>query len=114
MKTALLAVLLAASGCKSIESTSISSNDVVTTSGEAQYVIQASVTGLTAIFHIVDIVTADLDVAVNKMLIAEAKSMGASKVVLLSATTTPRHGLYALTGTLIGFPSATAVGIAVK
>ena len=114
MKKTLLAAALALSGCVSVDSTSVLGSDIVTSEGEAMYVIQASVVGVSAIFHIVDIVSADLDVTVNKMLVAEAKLMGANKVVLLSATTTPRHGLFAVTGTLIGFPSSTAVGIAVK
>jgi hypothetical protein len=40
--------------------------------------------------------------------------MGANKVDLKSASTTPRHGIYALTGFIIGFPSSSAVGVAVK
>lgn len=114
MKKTLLAVALAVAGCTSVESATVSSSEIVTNGGEAIAVIQASAIGLTAIFHIVDIVVADLDVSVNKVLIAEAKSMGATKVNLLSATTTPKHGIFAIYGTIIGFPGSTAVGIAVK
>jgi hypothetical protein len=77
-------------------------------------VVQANALGLTAIFHIVDLVQSDLDTVVNKLLVAEAKAMGASKVDLKGAGTTPRHGLYALAGGIIGVTSSTAMGIAVK
>ena len=40
--------------------------------------------------------------------------MGATKVDLKGAATTPKHGIYALMGNLIGFPSSSALGIAVK
>lgn len=115
MKNALLsAALVMTAGCQSIESATVSSSEVVANGGEAVAVIQASVIGISAIFHIVDIVPADLDKAVNKVLVGEAKAMGATKVDLKSASTTPKSGIYALWGTLIGFPSSTAMGIAVK
>jgi hypothetical protein len=120
MKKAFLALSLAASvGCTSIESATVAGNEIVANGGEAVGVIQASAIGFTAIFHIVDIVSADLDVVVNKLLVAEAKAMGASKVDLKGASTTPRHGIFALTGGLVSWiagmpPTATAMGIAVK
>lgn len=114
MKKLLLAAALAIAGCTSVESATVSSEEIVANGGSAVAVIQASAIGLTAIFHIVDIVVADLDVAVNKVLVTEAKAMGATKVDLLSASTTPRHGMFAIYGTLIGFPESRAVGIAVK
>lgn len=114
MKKTLLAVVLSVAACTSVESATVSSTDIVANGGEAIAVVQASAIGLSAIFHIVDIVVADLDVAVNKVLVAEAKLLGANKVNLLSASTTPKHGIFQLYGTLIGFPSSTAVGIAVK
>jgi hypothetical protein len=40
--------------------------------------------------------------------------MGASKVDLKDAYTTPRHGIFALFGFLTGFPTSGAVGVAVK
>ena len=116
MKKMLLAAVTAAAfvGCTSVESATVSSSEIVASGGEAVAVIQASAMGISAIFHIVDIVTADLDVAVNKLLVAEAKAMGATKVDLKSAATTPKHGIFQLFGNIIGFPSATAMGIAVK
>jgi hypothetical protein len=113
-KKFLLAAVLAAGACTSVESATVSSEDIVANGGQAVAVIQASAIGLTAIFHIVDIVVADLDVAVNKVLVAEAKAMGATKVDLKSASTTPKHGVFAIYGTIIGLPESTAMGIAVK
>ena len=109
-----LAVAFALTGCTSFEYTTVSAGDIATQGGDAMMVMQSSAIGLTAIFHIIDIVPADLDVSINKVLITEAKALGASKVQLLSATTTPKHGIFALYGTIVGFPTSTAVGIAVK
>lgn len=116
MKKGFLAVLLAAaiSGCTSVESATVASNEVTATGGEAVAVIQASSIGFTLIFHIIDIVTSDLDQVVNKLLVAEAKAMGASKIDLKGASTTPRHGIFALFGNIFGFPMSGAMGIAVK
>ncbi|MCE9670750.1 hypothetical protein LY474_23360 [Myxococcus stipitatus] len=115
MKKLILSAVAAASlvGCTSVESAVVSGNEIAA-NGEAVAVVQANALGLTAIFHIVDIVQSDLDTVVNKLLVAEAKAMGASKVDLKSAGTTPRHGIYALFGFIIGFPSSSAVGVAVK
>ena len=70
--------------------------------------------GLTAIFHMVDLVQSDLDTVVNKLLVAEAKAMGASKVDLKGASTTPRHGIFALAGGILAPTMSSAMGVAVK
>ena len=115
MKKVAVSLLAAASlvGCTSVESATVSGNEIAA-NGEAVAVVQANAIGLSAIFHIVDIVQADLDTVVNKLLVSEAKAMGASKVDLLSASTTPRGGIFALAGFIIGFPGAQASGVAVK
>ena len=119
MKKAILSAVAASSliACASVESAVVSSNEI-STQGDAVAVIQANALGLTALFHIVDIVQSDLDTVVNRLLVAEAKAMGASKVDLVSAHTTPRHGLYALSGTfpfvLLGITESQATGIAIK
>lgn len=115
MRMALVVALatLGVGACTSMETTVISKTEVAA-NGEPVELIQVEALGLTAIFHIVDIVQSDLDVVVNKLLVAEAKASGASKVDLKSANTTPRHGIYALTGGLIGITSSSAVGVAVK
>ena len=77
-------------------------------------VIQGTALGLTAIFHVIDLVQSDLDTVVNKLLVAEAKAMGGNRIQLLGAGTTPRHGIFALSGTIIGFPISQATGVAVK
>ena len=116
MKKAFLAVVAASSliACTSVETATVSASEVATNGGEAVAVIQGTALGITAIFHIVEIVQSDLDTAVNKLVIAEAKAMGASRVDLKIAATQPRHGIFALTGGIIGFPVSMAVGVAVK
>ncbi|RYZ41568.1 MAG: hypothetical protein EOO71_11425 [Myxococcaceae bacterium] len=115
MKKLILSAVAAASlvGCTSVESAVVSGSEIAA-NGEAVAVIQGSALGLTAIFHIIDIVQSDLDTVVNKLLISEAKAMGASKIDLKSANTTPRHGIFALFGTIIGVTSSSATGVAVK
>ncbi|NBD12643.1 MULTISPECIES: hypothetical protein [Corallococcus] len=115
MKKLILSAVAAASlvGCTSVESAVVSGSEIAA-NGEAVAVIQGSSLGLTAIFHIIDIVQSDLDTVVNKLLITEAKAMGASKVDLKTANTTPRHGIFALFGTIIGVTSSSATGVAVK
>jgi hypothetical protein len=70
--------------------------------------------GFTLFVHLVDVVGTDLDQVVNKLLVSEAKAMGASRVDLKSASTTPRHGIFTLPAFLIGFPTSSAMGVAVK
>ncbi len=115
MKRALFTFGLAAAlgACTSIEHAVIPSSDIAA-HGDAVAIIQVSSLGLTALFHNVDIVPSNLDQVVNKLLVTEAKSMGANKVDLKSAQTTPRGGIYMLSGFLIGVTSSSAVGLAVK
>jgi hypothetical protein len=116
MKKAILSAVAAISlvGCTSVESAVVSGAEIAANGGEAVAVVQANALGLTAIFHIVDLVQSDLDTVVNKLLVAEAKAMGASKLDLKGAGTTPRHGLYALLGGIIGVTQSSAMGVAVK
>ena len=115
MKKTILAVLCAAlfGACTSVESATVSGSEVAA-NGEAIAVIQGTALGFSAILYMIDIVSSDLDTVVNKLLVAEAKAMGASKVDLKYATTTPRHGIFALTGLILGFPMSQAQGVAVK
>ena len=116
MKKAIFAAVVASSlvACTSVETAVVSGNEVSAQGGEPIAVIQGTALGLTAIFHVVDLVQSDLDTVVNKLLVAEAKAMGGNKIQLLGAGTTPRHGIFALTGTIIGFPISQATGVAVK
>ncbi len=115
MKKALVATIagLSLAACTSVETATVSGAEIAA-NGEAVAVIQANALGLTAIFHMVDLVQSDLDTVVNKLLVAEAKAMGATKVDLKSAGTTPRHGLFALAGSIIGVTGSSAMGVAVK
>lgn len=56
---------------------------------------------------------ADLDKAVNELLMKEAKKIGADRVVDLHFDATPSHGIWWLTK-LFFFRSATAWGIAIR
>ncbi len=116
MKKAFIAALAASSlvACTSVETAVVSANELTAQGGEPVAVVQGTSIGFTLIFHLIDIVQSDLDTAVNKLLIAEAKAMGASRVDLKTANTTPRHGIFALAGGIIGFPISQATGIAVK
>lgn len=115
MKVALLAgiVGLSLASCTSIEEATVSNSEIAA-KGEAIAVIQASSIGFTALLNNVVIVDSSLDQVVNKLLVAEAKAMGANKVELLHATTSPGHGIFALPSLIIGFPSSQATGIAIK
>ena len=115
MKNLFVAVLAAITlgACTSVETATVSGSEIAA-NGEAVAVIQAEAIGLTAIFHMVDLITSDLDTVVNKLLVAEAKAMGASKVDLKGAGTTPRHGIFALFGFIIGPTMSHAMGVAVK
>lgn len=115
MKKALVGIVAALSlaACTSVETATVASSEIAA-NGEAVAVVQATSLGITAIFHIVEIVQSDLDTVVNKLLVAEAKAMGASKVDLKSAFQVPRHGIFALAGGILSFPPAMATGVAVK
>jgi hypothetical protein len=116
MKKAIVSAIVASSlvACTSVETAVVSGNEISAQGGEPIAVIQGTSIGLTAIFHVVDLVQSDLDTVVNKLLVAEAKAMGGNKVQLLGAGTTPRHGIFALTGGIIGVPMSSATGVAVK
>lgn len=115
MKKAFVALVAAGLvACTSVETATVSGAEIAA-NGEAVAVVQATALGLTALFHMVDIVQSDLDTVVNKLLVAEAKAMGASKVDVKGAGTTPRHGIFALCPGLLLCPTySSAVGIAVK
>ena len=116
MKKSLLALALSATlaGCTSIESATINSSEIVSAGGEPIAVIQASTMGFTLFLHFVTIVNGDLDTCITKVLVAEAKALGASKVDLRDVSTSPTHGVWSLMGLLVGFPASTVSGIAVK
>jgi hypothetical protein len=115
MRKAILAVVAAFSvvSCKSIDMANVSSNEIAS-KGEAIAVIQASSIGFTAFLNYVVITDSSLEQVVNRLLIAEAKAMGGSKVELIHASTSPRNGIYAIPSILVGFPSSQATGIVVK
>lgn len=94
--------LATVSACVSIDTATLPSSDVAA-QGEAIAVVQATSIGLTALFNIVPIVESDLD-QVTRELIVEAKGMGASKIQITHAVTTPRRGIFRV---LMSLPTAT-------
>ena len=111
---AALLAALAFSACTSVESAIVSNREVSAQGGEAVAVIQADALGFTAFFYFVDIITSDLDTVVNKLLVSEAKALGANQVVVNSAWTIPRHGIFRVAGGIIAFPLSHAEGVAVR
>jgi hypothetical protein len=115
LKHFFLLCLLSLAGCSSVEVARVKEGTLaVPVQGEPIAVIQANSIGFTLFFHAVDVVKSDLDDVINRLLLSEAKAMGANKVQLLRAHTTPRAGVYAFSGIIFGFPESEAVGIAVK
>jgi hypothetical protein len=114
-----IAAALPLISCTSLESAQVSGNEIAA-HGEPIAVIQANAVGLSALLHMVDLVPADLDVSVNRLLVSEAKAMGASKVDLKTAEMLPRHGIFALFTCLLPIPIllcgelSSATGVAVK
>jgi hypothetical protein len=115
MRKVILAAAAALSlvSCKSIEMANVSSAEIAS-KGEAIAVIQASSVGFTAFLNYVVITDSSLEQVVNRLLVAEAKAMGGSKVELINASTSPRNGIYAIPSLLVGFPSSQATGIVLK
>lgn len=105
-------------GCTSVETATVSAKEISAAHNDSSVaVVQTTAIGLSAILHLVPIVPADLDTVVNKMLVSEAKAMGASKVQIIQAAATPKHGIFMLLScpSIILCPeTATATGIAVK
>jgi hypothetical protein len=119
MKKALVAALalVAAAGCTSVESTVVNKDDVAANGGDAVAVLQANALGLSLLFHTFDIVPADLDVVVNRVLVTEAKAIGASRVDLKNAQALPKHGIFRIVtcpGVILCPTVAGATGVAVK
>lgn len=104
---------LSLSACTSVEVATVASSEIAA-NGDAVAVVQANAIGFTALLHTVDIVQSDMDTVINKLLVAEAKALGATRVDLKDARTSPRSGIYTLPSLILGFPMSRAVGVAVK
>ena len=118
MKKLLLAALAATTvACTSVESATVPSNEIAA-DGTPLAVVQGTSVGFSILFNLVNFVQSDLDTVVNKLLVSEAKAMGGTKVQLLDAQTTPRHGIFAVFGVtglnIINFPIAQARGVVLR
>lgn len=116
LAAAAVSATLAASACTSVDTYKVNGNDISTAGGaQAVATITGTAFGISLILNIIDIIPANMDVVVNQLLVKEAKSLGASKVEIVTAGQTPKGTLpFMLAGIIIGFPAAQATGIAVK
>ncbi len=108
-----VAATVATTGCTSIETGALSDAEFTAAGGSPQGVIQVSSVGFSLFLYFVDVVNSDFD-STNKVLVNEAKGMGATKVELKGANTVPRHGIFSLFCLLACFPTTQVVGVAVK
>ncbi len=115
---AAVAALSITAACTSVESAKVDAA-TISSNGEAVAVVQATTLGIYLIFNFVALVESNLDVAVNKTLVTEAKALGGNKVQLLSVFEYPKGGLFKWFGPIYGLnivnlsPSF-ASGVAVK
>ncbi len=107
---ALLALVLA--GCSSVDVVRLQPDQLHLPKGmEPIAGIQTTCIGF--YLFTLGIPEADLDKAVNELLMKEAKRIGAEKVIDLRFDATPSHGLWWLTK-ILGFRMASAWGIAIR
>lgn len=100
--------------CNTAKSAKVEAGDVVA-NGTPVAVVNASSVGVTLILHLIPIIDGgDLDSVVNKTLVTEAKAVGGNRVQIVDVMSTPRDGIFMLTGTIVGLPLSFASGIAVK
>ena len=107
----LLLPLMALCGCASVDVVRLQP-DLLHTPRGTEPLAGIQTTCLGFYLFTVGIPEADLDKAVNELLLKEAKKLGADRVVNLHFSGTPGSGIWWLTK-LFGFRSARASGIAV-
>lgn len=118
-RLALIALCLTPFGCTSISHATVIRTEVAAP-GDPIAVVQADAVGLSLFLHLVPLVQADLDTVVNKGLVANAKSMGGTKIEIKSAHQTPTEGIHALLNCLYPIPlllcvkTAHATGVVIK
>jgi hypothetical protein len=109
---AFLVGVLVASSCSSVDVVRLQPDQLDVGKGmEPVAGIQATCLGF--YLFTLGLPEADLDKAINELLMKEAKKIGAQKVIDLHFDQTPGGGIWWLTK-LLGFRSATAWGIAIR
>ncbi len=104
--------LLMGSGCASVDIVRLQPDQLLTPKGtEPVAGIQASCLGF--YFFTLGLPYADLERAVNELLMKEAKKLGADRVMNLRFEATPAGGIWFLTK-LLFWRSATAWGVAIR
>jgi hypothetical protein len=108
-------VFVIGTGCAtSTEFTKVNPADI-SANGDAIAVMNANGFAVTFFFHLVQPwEEGSLKHVINKALVKQAKQLGGNKVELLDAAESPKNGLYALTGSIMGVSSASASGVAIK
>ncbi len=87
----------------------------ISANGDAIAVISSTGCALTFFFHLVEPwEEGTLKHVINKGLVNQAKQLGANKVQITNASETPKNGLFALTGSIVGISGAEAAGVAIK
>lgn len=126
LRMLLLSVAFAGMGCRSIDAVTVQRTDVASR-GEAIAVVQASSLGFNLFFNFLPVVRSDLDIVLNRLLVAEAKAMGGAKVEITDAFTTPQRGVFRVLTpmpvgvvnvvpfpNLVSFPVSTVTGVVVR
>jgi hypothetical protein len=119
MVAAVAALSITALACTSVESAKVDAATIAS-NGEAVAVVQATTLGIYILFNFVALVESNLDVAVNKTLVTEAKALGGNKVQLLTTFEYPKGGLFKWFGpgpfglNILNLSPSFASGIAVK
>ena len=87
----------------------------ISANGDAIAVISSYGCAMTFFFHLVEPwEEGTLKHVINKGLVNQAKQLGANKVQITNADETPKNGLFALTGSIVGLSAAQASGVAIK
>ena len=108
-------IFVLGTGCAtSTQYTKVNPADI-SANGDAIAVMEAHGCALTFFFHLVQPwEEGTLKHVIKKELVKNAKQLGGNKVQLLNASESPKNGLFALTGNIMGISTAQASGVAIK
>ncbi len=116
-------LLALASGCVSVERTRVTPAlaAMAEADEEAIGVVQGATAGCTLLFHFFNVKDTSFDEVLNDVVAPEAKAMGATRFEVISAESTPRHGVFAIfwpyplpIPALVAFPSTRVTAVVFK
>src|SRR4051812_26405498 len=120
-RVALVALALIFAGCTHVRVSNVDGDLVTVTDGKPIAIIEADSVGFSLFLNLITVRDPDLEGLIKNVLVKEAQGMAASKVKLLSASSTPRTGIYSIFSPappwfclLFCFPTAHAVGVALE